>query len=248
MLIQPSRRDLIRYGIGAAAYQKMAHGQALFRAQNVTVGSSAISLNSSTAKGSANGTDVTSDAIVTTGAGLIVLAGSNFGGAGDVTFQDSKSNTWSLLTLQKAGAGDFTEARFAYCVNPTVGSGHTFDALAILAPSIFVMAFNLGAAYDSNENGANGTSGTSGACGGGITPSQDNCVVVTFMANTDGTGTVAPTGYTIPSGMTIPFDSGNCYAGSMAYKIQTSATATDPSWSWTNSASHAQVLAAWRKA
>lgn len=54
---------------------------------------------------------------------------------------DSKGNTWTALAAQTASAN--SRHQLFYCVNPTVGSGHTFtNSGATNYPSIAVAAFD----------------------------------------------------------------------------------------------------------
>ncbi len=74
---------------------------------------------------STNGNTITSGAITTTGANLIVVNVGSYS-VNPATFGDSKSNIWTALTLQSVTSG--VQTRLYYCVNPTVGSGHTFGS------------------------------------------------------------------------------------------------------------------------
>ena len=125
----------------------------------------AIGVVASTGKaGTQNG--VTSNAIDTTGANLIVLAVSYYGGLGNTLIagevSDSKGNTWTALTNR--GSNNAGNVRLFYCSNPTVGSGHTFTASDSggggTYPSLFAIALS-GAKTSSPfdlENGSNTTS------------------------------------------------------------------------------------------
>src|SRR3990167_7216256 len=119
---------------------------------------------------------VTTDAIDTTGANLIVI-----GLAGDITDAptDSKGNTWSVLGQGDAGA-DGTIVLTYYSFNPTVGSGHTFtwgEDYGVIMVSAWSGAAST--PFD-QENDAGTISGTSLAPGS-VTPTQDNELLVTCL-------------------------------------------------------------------
>ncbi len=144
---------------------------------------------------------------------------------------DSQSNTWTKLTTRTNG-GAFNECALYYCANPTKSATHTFTyTLSSGAPSLSVLAFS-GVATSSPfdvENGAIFTATTSVATGS-ITPSVNNEVVVTGLAPGTTSGS-----YTADSGMTnigyIPTVGGQGYGTGIAYKIQTTAAAINPTWS-----------------
>lgn len=167
--------------------------------------------------GSATG--VTSG-IDTTGANLIIINDSFFGGSSTPT--DSKGNIWTGLTGQGVGG---RAVRLYYCYNPTVGSGHTFTSTAAFS-SIQVQAWSGSAAspFD-QENGGVGVLQP-----GSITPTEDNELLVVGLSHSDGTVTQSINGgFTIPPGNDIA-NSGND-GGAMAYLVQTSAAAANPAWS-----------------
>ena len=182
----------------------------------------------STKKQSTDNTNVTSDAIDTTGYDLIII-GIATAVAGAANPTDSKGNTWTPLTGQ--GAGDVF-ARFWYCIAPTVGSGHTFStSQSGTYPSIFVLAI-AGAAvagFD-QQNGAASASATT-LQPGSVTPSEDNELVVTLVTNNDLLNTLSVNGgFTVAQqAVTVAFQA---EGGGLAYLIQTSLAAANPTWSW----------------
>ncbi len=78
----------------------------------------------STVKASTGTTSVTTDAVDTTGANLIVVAVHNYTVA-TVAPTDSKGNVWSALTRRTSSGSD--SVQLYYCLSPTVGTGHTFS-------------------------------------------------------------------------------------------------------------------------
>ncbi len=194
----------------------------------------AFTLIASTADGD-DALTVTTDAIVTTGADLIVVNLGYFGGT--VELRDSKSNTWIPLSVAPTTSG--YEQRLYYCVSPVVGSGHTFTAddgggaVAARYIGIAVLAFsgvNTSDAKDQESAGATNGSATS-IQPGSVTPDEDNCLVVAGLGWNSGTPSING-GYAEIHADAV---GGNTVGSAIAYLIQTSAGATNPTWSWSSS-------------
>lgn len=149
------------------------------------------SLVAETHASSSNGTDVTTSAIDTTGATLIVVCLGWRLGSGSLT--DSKGNTWTALTARSVDSystWDATQQMF-YCSLPTVGSGHTFTGVAEL-PTIKVYAFT-GPRYVSplhQETGATvGFAGAASLSTGNLTPTIAGVLAVSMCASSAPAGT-----------------------------------------------------------
>lgn len=176
----------------------------------------------------AQGGSSTTPAINTTGANLIVIAVSMFGTPSTSGLSDSKTNTWTQLTTH---SGTTASVRLFYCLAPIVGSGHTFT-YNVGFPTICVQAWSGAAAASvfDVENGASG-SGVTSIATGSITPGANNELVVTGISLADNTTGPA----LINGGFTISDQSlgrsGLTESGAMAYLIQTTATAANPTWS-----------------
>src|SRR5216684_1966690 len=134
----------------------------------------AFSLIANTLKQTSDGSNVTTTAIDTTGANLIVLLTVD---NANHTPTDSKSNTWTGLTVK---AVNTVNTRLWYSLGPTVGSGHTFTLTGVSSlPCIAAAAYSgakTSSAFDV-ENGSNPGSGTS-IQPGNVTPSQDGELVI----------------------------------------------------------------------
>ena len=93
-----------------------------------------------------------SSAIDTTGANLIVVMASYYRTVPASDFTDSKGNTWTALTERILPD---IAARIFYCVNPTVGTGHTFsfaDGGTAFYSSFGVRAYwGVGGGFESGE-------------------------------------------------------------------------------------------------
>lgn len=181
----------------------------------------------------------------TSGADLIVVGASWYNPVGSATAaSDSKSNTWTALSLHVSGS---YAIRMWYCVNPTVGSGHTFTVDCggnSIYPSIFVMAFSGVAASPLDQINTNSNSGTT-VTSGSITPTEDNELCVT-MAGLD-----TSTSHSVDSGFTAytqNWTGGVVVAGGMAYKIQTTAAAVNPQWTGNVSGTYLARIASFKAA
>lgn len=196
----------------------------------------------STKKQSTNNTSVTSDAIDTTGYDLIVIGiTSTVNAPGTPT--DSKSNTWTALTRIDGSV----DAQFWYCINPTVGSGHTFSTSTSGSyPSIFVLAISGAAAAGFDQQNGSTTTATT-IQPGSITPSEDNELIVTLCTNDDVSNTLSINGgFTIAQqAVTVAFQA---EGGGLAYLIQTTLAAANPTWSWGGSSEAVSTVIASFKA
>lgn len=208
----------------------------------------AITLIASTSAGSSDGNSVTTGAIDTTGASLLVVAINSYALVNLPTLSDSKTNTWNQLTAWFTTGDGVMQVCLFYAVNPTVGSGHTFTASEDASfAAIGVMAFggaNTTSPFDAeNQNEATGTSLQPGS----VTPSEDGEVLVTALGVTS-----SATGHSINSSYIleeeIGYASGEHFGIEMAYIIQGSAAATNPTWSWSNSENKSAVIACFKAA
>jgi len=198
---------------------------------------------------SAGGTasSCTTSGIDTTGANFIVLAiGYQQGSTPSIS--DNKSNTWNALTISSTAGAQ--ACRIYYAINPTVGSGHTFSNGGTNNYStVSVLAFSgvdTSAPFD-QQNGANNNSATIQT--GSVTPTQNNEVCIAAVAWNLNRTTEPPTinsSFTGVQGTT--FSSGNHYGGAIAYLIQTTATATNPTWNFTNAWTNSARIATFKAA
>jgi hypothetical protein len=180
----------------------------------------------------------TTTAINTTGATLIVLAtNQEFETFGAPT--DSAGNTWTLIARQDNSA-------WYYCLNPTTSANHTFtigNSLAgIYRSSITVEAFS-GSFTGLDTQSSVYTSGSYQP--GAITPAHNGELVVSqLQCFVENVGAVA-----VDSGFTItdytPINSSPyafAFAG-MAYYVQPTAAAINPTWSGLNNIGYRQMVA-----
>ncbi len=185
--------------------------------------------------GSTTGADVTSGAIDTSGASLLVMFVASYDIVALPTISDSKGNAWHQRSSYFNTGINFSRSTFYYAQNPTVGSGHTFTATGPGFndyPLICIIAFSgtaTSTVYDT-ENGNIGDVGLATIQPGSVTPNQSNEVVITGVS-TINTGTVS-----IDNGFTITDQETNVptqhFGGGIAYKIQTTAAAVNPTWTF----------------
>ena len=167
--------------------------------------------------------------IDTTASTLLVVAVPYVDGP-TLVITDSKSNLWTPLTAY--GAPGTVRMRFYYCLNPTVGFGHSFSVSGTLTP-IIMFGFAGVVAYQT-ENGT-GTSGatTSPQATGSVTPAADGALVLTGMTSLgewgEGDDFVTPDVFPLTQGIS------NGVQGSVGWYIQPTAAAINPSWSWVES-------------
>lgn len=193
---------------------------------------------------STSGNGFTSGAIDTTGANFIVVGLSTIVSVSSIS--DSKGNTWNALTGQP---GPFTDAyyQFFYAENPTVGSGHTFTvAGSNIFPSMAISAWSGGATSSSFdvENG-NGVYSTSVQTGN-VTPGADNELIIAGLHFDDNSTPTINSSFTV---LDTLIHSGFGYSGNQhAYIIETTATAKNPTFSWTGTERGTTCIATFKSA
>lgn len=180
----------------------------------------------SVAATSSDNNSVTSSAIDTTGATLIIAEVADLAGA-LTTFTDSKGNTWNALTTYTSSNSN---SRLFWSSPSSVGSGHTFTATGSNSfPSIAVTAWSGAAAspFD-QQNGNSASSGVVSISTGSVTPTQDNELIVAGIA----ANTVAGNTFSINSSLTIraQITSTNNISAGIATLVQTTAGAINPTW------------------
>ena len=129
----------------------------------------AVALLNQTAQASANTTSVTTTAISTTGATLIVVCLTSYEIQTEPTVSDSQTNTWTALT-QSVRTGQF-RTKLHYVLNPSTSGSHTFTASSGVAtyPVLGVMAFSgtlTSGAFDKEAGGNNAVTSRAGSRAG----------------------------------------------------------------------------------
>jgi hypothetical protein len=189
------------------------------------------SLISSVSARSAAGNTITTGAIDTTAANLLVVHLGTYQ-AGPATLSDSKSNTWTALTAHDSFS--LLRSIIYYCNNPTVGSGHTFTATGTASyTAICAAAFSgaISTPFDVQNGGS--ITGQSTVSTGSITPTQNGELIIAGLCSNNPGGLA---GVSINSGFTIAESqdyTANNFSSALAYLIQGTAGAVNPAWTWT---------------
>jgi hypothetical protein len=189
--------------------------------------------------GTING--VTSSAIDTTGANFFIATVSWYATVNNMQlaqFSDSKGNTWSELTVAGIPGTTTTANRIFYCVPTSVGTGHTFTASRNdTYPAIAVMAFSNMSATPFDQQNQNEAAATTTIQPGSITATQANSVLFSSVSWEVNATTVSInssfTGLVQASPVT-----GDSLGVGLAYRIDTSASATNPTWTKSGSSAH----------
>jgi hypothetical protein len=188
---------------------------------------------------------VTTAAIDTTGADLIVISVSAFTAA-NPTVASNKAGTYNLLTIRSVGGA--ISNRLFYAAAPTVGSGHTFTAshpTTNVFPSISVEAWSFAHATPFDQQNGAASAGVTSLATGSITPSENGELIFAGLGAGANSGTNS-----INSGFTIgdqtQHDGSNHEGVSIAYFEQSTAAAINPTWSCTNSVALAVTIASFK--
>lgn len=155
---------------------------------------------------------------------IIVASAVTAGGTGG-TISDNKSNSWTSAVDKNDGATN--RVTIYHVLSPTVGASHTFTWSGGAIEAIDVQAWRCPGGAPTLDQ-TNGT--TSGTQPGSITPTANNCLLIAGAAG--GTDASAPT---IDSGFTVTtsraFTTSVCLNSGMAYLVQDTAAAINPTWS-----------------
>jgi hypothetical protein len=172
--------------------------------------------------------DTTATPIDTTGADLLIVVGSQYSGVAAGTVTDSKGNTWTALTAQSATP---EYEQMFYCQGGTVGAGHTF-AFSGQFSSCAVAAFSGSVASPLDVQAGQAFAGAGSIAAGSVTPGQNDSLIVTGL----GLAVPGAAPITVGSGFTItdtvPPVNPNYEGVGIAYLVQTTAAAINPTWTW----------------
>jgi hypothetical protein len=180
-------------------------------------------------------TSPTTSAIDTTGARFIV-ASVSINGTGSA-LSDSKGNTWTALTERVPSPG-YPHNRLFYCINPTVGAGHTFTGSGGAEQSVAVIAFDDVVASFNAETGNSVASSPNTYQPGSQTPPANNALFICSLGHAFATVSInssfAITDQVINGG-------GSNQGNGIAWKKQTTAAAENPTITLTGSDAYGGV-------
>lgn len=199
--------------------------------------------------GTAFGLDhATTGNINTSGATLIVIGVTDYAGNVRQAPTDNQGNTYTLAKTYDDCTGNDRSSIY-YKFSPATSATHTFTATTTVANNfagdIFVQTFTGGGTAFDQSNAAGATCpccvNVTTQQPGSITPTSANQLVVTVLADY-----VCSSDPTINSGFTISDiqhgAGGTNYAGAMAYIIQTSAAAVNPTWTMCSNPTNAATI------
>lgn len=243
-MIQPSRRDLIKYGGLSLASRRYLHSQTRIPGPGgkspAAAGITFVTSGSASSGVPANTS--TTGPLDTTGANLLVVLTFNDNGTvlSGTPVSDNKSNTWAAGNEYDDGVVGRAITQIYYCYNPsTVGSGHTFTCSQSASfNSICVLVFKgLVSGFDTGKQSGHGAgSGTPTSIQpGSLTASGVPALYITGLTLDYASGVSSPpSGWTINQSFTIPVTqvaADNDNPGAAAYFIQTGSTsALNPTW------------------
>lgn len=182
------------------------------------------------------GTPITTPAIDTTGADLLVIGISqeSNGPTSIAAISDSKGNTWTSGTVHAVLNG--VQTVIEWVPTPTVGTGHTFTLTKVdnnFAGALEVQAWSGSATSPfGGQNGAT-VSGATSLATGSVSPGVAGSLIVAVLGSNNVSSIAIDTGFTISD--TNAFAGGSNYAGSLAYLAPDTAP-VNPTWTWTSSA------------
>ncbi len=199
---------------------------------DMTAAGGAIALIDFGSAGSANDNIATTGSISTTAGNFIggVVSFYDFGG-GDPTVSDDSGNTYQYRTTY---ASTFVQTRLFFCPSATLDGTVVVTATGTgTFPSIIAAVFsNVNASPYDVENGATAAAATS-VQPGTATPSEDDELLICGfngnLLNED--FTISGTGWAEIA--QVNSDGAHHVAAALAYKVQTTAGAENPTWSWT---------------
>jgi hypothetical protein len=203
------------------------------------------------ATGSTSSNAATTASLDTTGCDFFVIIASSLSETTPLAITDSKSNTpWNALTLYPIASNN-RSIQIHWCRPTSVGTGHTFTGtLSGQFPGIVVMGFSGSDAspYDGTENGNAPGGPVTTRQPGSITPTEDDCLLISGAMLDLHTGADPAIGGGFTLGAFLPFTSGQSVATGGAYLIQTTANPANPTWSWSGAQIAAADIAAFRAA
>ena len=192
----------------------------------------AIALVSGTSKANGGFGPLTSDAFSTIGADLIVVYVGHLNSQATTCIDNQGGNTYTQLSGASRQTGTVSGAIW-YIQNPATSATHTItvdDAGASVVFNISALAFSGSTTSAAHTDNGNASSSAATLQPGSATPSEDNCVLCCGLIHND-PSSPAPSidgGFTI--GTSVAAVAATSFGSALAYLIQTTATAANPTW------------------
>ena len=177
----------------------------------------------------------------TTGATMIVVQGGD-SGTSFVALSDTAANTFTTIRTDTYPTIP-TRLTAYYVTNPITSGSDVFTFTSSVGqPSICVSAWTGNGTYPVDvQSGANGSFSTS-ANPGSITPTGNNEMVLTSVVpKNDGSSPTVSAGFSVIGALAS--SPGNSVSMAMAYKIQATPSALNPTWSFATSPYAVNIIA-----
>jgi len=187
---------------------------------------------------------VTTAGVNTTGAKIILISASYYvAGTLPITITDSKGNTWIPLTEQIGGL-NIIISRIYYCINPTIGVGHTFTGAGVGSYTAIQVSYfsSIGTpTYDTQNSSIIFSTFTSQGCS--ITPANNDSLIFSSCVTWQGKSPIiVNSGFAI--GSSNEYDGTTTFMNANAYLIQGTASLVTPEFTWTTATNdEAQTIA-----
>lgn len=178
--------------------------------------------------GAGGGTSSNKDS---TGANLILINVNYFSGSGGtIVLSDNKGNTYVPLTARE----NATASQQYYCLSPTsVGSGHNWTVvkggIPDPFPSIYVYLWSGVVSFQAQSGTTRGGVPGTTLQPGSITPNTNGALIFSGCCASG-----SASGISVDSGLTA--NTSLATNQGTAFKIQGTAAAINPTWTWTNNA------------
>lgn len=175
------------------------------------------------------GTGVVTGNVNSTGATFLVASVSWFAGTSPTApIADNKSNTWNHLTTRSIGNW---RTRISWCIPTSVGVGHSFSASGFnTGPTVIVSGWTQNHASPADQENGAGNASASNLATGSITPTANNSLIIAGLGYNQNVSATIGSGFTLIGSFT---NASGWTHGAMAYLIQSSATAINPTWTAT---------------
>jgi hypothetical protein len=224
-----------------------ASAQSYFFGQNYRIPANGIAFVAAVGASATGGapTTVTTASMNNTGANFLSCAVSSYNSTASTVTDSTNANSWSSLNSYTDSAGTYVQ--LWYAANATVSSSQTITASnsgANIYPSVACASFSgvaTSSAFD-QQNGNNASSIT--VQPGSITPSGNGYLVLTGLSASSGSSFSINGSYTVAA--QEPYNSGAAMGAAMAYWIQSTATATNPTWTSNATAGLAADIASFK--
>jgi hypothetical protein len=161
---------------------------------------------------------------------LIIVITGFYPPAGGTLTDSTGSNVWTLVRSDVENS--FISLNMYYCYNPTAPNGQTFKCAGTANYGcIHVVGFTGSASSPLDQQNGSGT--VKNFQPGSITPTQNGTLVITGFKYYDAGGGSATVTSPFTAGLldAVPAVSGTNFGGGIAYYVQATAAALNPTWS-----------------